>query len=231
MKKIESSIIMSTFNNEKSLPQSINSILSQSYEDFEFLILNDNSTDRTKEVLDKFKKNDSRIKVFSNSENLGLTKSLNILIKESKGNLIFRQDSDDISLPTRLMKQVRLLSHPNNHACVTRAANSVTLKKIPNVSYYFPYKLVMNLKNPFIHGTLGIKREVLYDVGLYDERFYYAQDYDLYKKLIMSKYRIIKVREILYILNMENNISTNFKEEQNEYASIVKSRNKNIELK
>ena len=228
MKKIESSIIMSTYNHEKSLSQSISSILSQKYEDFEFLILNDNSTDETKEVLDKFKKKDSRIKVFSNYKNLGLTKSLNILIKESKGRLIFRQDSDDISLPNRLMKQVGLLRHPNNHACVTRAVNSLTLKKIPNMSYNLPYKLVMNLKNPFIHGTLGIKKEVLYDVGLYDERFYYAQDYHLYKKLIMSKYKIIKLREIHYILNMENNISNLFKDEQDAYASIVKSRNKNI---
>ena len=228
MKKIESSIIMSTYNHEKSLSQSINSILSQKYEDFEFLILNDNSKDGTKAVLDKFKKKDSRVKVFNNYKNLGLTKSLNILIKESKGSLIFRQDSDDISLPNRLMKQVSLLSHPNNHACVTRAANSLTLKKIPNMSYNFPYKLVMNFKNPFIHGTLGIKKEVLYDVGLYDEKFYYAQDYHLYKKLIMSKYKIIKIREIHYILNMESNISNLFKDEQDAYASIVKSRNKNI---
>ena len=228
MKKIESSVIMSTYNHEKSLTQAINSILSQKYEDFEFLILNDNSKDGTKEVLEKFKKKDSRIKVFNNYKNLGLTKSLNILIKESGGNLIFRQDSDDISLPNRLMNQVNLLRDPNNHACVTRAANSLTLKKIPNMSYHLPYKLVMNYKNPFIHGTLGIKKEVLFDVGLYDERFYYAQDYHLYKKLIMSKYRIIKVREIHYILNMENNISSSFKNEQDIYASIVKSRNENI---
>jgi glycosyltransferase EpsE len=228
MKKIESSVIMSTYNHEKSLTQAINSILSQKYEDFEFLILNDNSKDGTKEVLEKFKKKDSRIKVFNNYKNLGLTKSLNILIKESGGKLIFRQDSDDISLPNRLMNQASLLRDPNNHACVTRAANSLTLKKIPNMSYHLPYKLVMNYKNPFIHGTLGIKKEVLFDVGLYDERFYYAQDYHLYKKLIMSKYRIIKVREIHYILNMENNISSSFKNEQDIYASIVKSRNENI---
>ena len=128
MKKIESSLIMSTYNHEKSLSQSINSILSQTYEDFEFLILNDCSTDGTEAVLDKFKKKDSRIKVFNNYKNLGLTKSLNLLIKESKGNLIFRQDSDDISLPNRLLKQVSLLRHPKNHACVTRAVNSNTLK-------------------------------------------------------------------------------------------------------
>ena len=77
-------------------------------------------------------------------------------------------------------------------------------------------------------ALLGVKKEVLYDVGLYDERFYYAQDYHLYKKLIMSKYRIIKVREILYILNTENNISNSFKDEQDVYASIVKSRDENI---
>ena len=59
-------------------------------------------------------------------------------------------------------------------------------------------------------------------------KIFYAQDYHLYKKLIMSKYKIIKLREIHYILNMENNISNLFKYEQDAYASIVKSRNKNI---
>ena len=224
MKKIESSIIMSTYNHEKSLSQSINSILSQKYEDFEFLILNDNSTDELWNWTN-LKKKDSRIKVFNNNKNLGLTKSLNILIKESEGKLIFRQDSDDISLPNRLLKQTSLLGIEKSCIC-NKAVNSLTLKKIPNMSYNFPYKLVMKLKNPFIHGTLGIKKEVLHDVGLYDERFYYAQDYHLYKKLIMSKYKIIKLREIHYILNMENNISNLFKDEQDAYASIVKSKNK-----
>ena len=84
MKKIESSVIMSTYNHEKSLTQAINSILSQKYEDFEFLILNDNSKDGTKEVLEKFKKKDSRIKVFNNPVNFG-----NYTIKKKERSVVY----------------------------------------------------------------------------------------------------------------------------------------------
>ena len=102
MNKVESSILLSTYNNEDKIISSIKSILKQTYVDFELLIIDDGSTDSTREVLNGIQKKDSRIKIFSNQKNLGLTRSLNILINESNGELIFRQDADDISLPNRL---------------------------------------------------------------------------------------------------------------------------------
>ena len=96
------SIIMSSFNEEQYISDSISSILNQSFEDFEFLILDDGSSDRTYEILESFTKLDKRVKIFKNEKNLGLTKSLNILISNSNSKYIARQDSDDISHRDRL---------------------------------------------------------------------------------------------------------------------------------
>ena len=131
-------------------------------------------------------------------------------------------------MPERIQKQFEFINSNKLDGCSARSNIIGHRRVIPGLSYFFPIKLIMKYKNPFIHGTLFIKKSVLSNLGGYDERFYYAQDYHLYKKLIMSKYRIIKVREILYILNTENNISNSFKDEQDVYASIVKSRDENI---
>ena len=80
----------------------------------------------------------------------------------------------------------------------------------------------MKYKNPFIHGTLFIKKTVLLDVGKYDESFYYAQDYKLMKDLISKDYRYEIIKNPLYQLNMKNNISTNKQSEQNYYANCVR---------
>ncbi len=100
------SVIMSTYNNEKSIESSVNSILNQTYKNIEFLIIDDFSTDNTFGILNNLKNSDERIKVYRNSNNIGLTKSLNKLISKSKGTYIARQDADDISLTFRIQKQV-----------------------------------------------------------------------------------------------------------------------------
>ena len=107
------SIIMSVFNNSKTLKRSIESILNQDYENFEFLIMNDCSNDSSKEILKNFENKDSRIKIFHNKKNIGLTKSLNILIDNATGKLIARQDADDYSSKDRLSTQVAFLREPS----------------------------------------------------------------------------------------------------------------------
>ena len=95
----EISVLLSTHNNENSINNSIKSIINQSFEDFELLIMNDASDDTTLKELKKF--DDKRIKIFNNRSNLGLTKSLNLLLAKSSGKYIARQDADDISLKDR----------------------------------------------------------------------------------------------------------------------------------
>ena len=82
--------------------------------------------------------------------------------------------------------------------------------------------MIINVKNPFIHGTLLIKKSILNKLGNYDERFFYSQDYRLMKNLVLSSYKVKTINETLYDLNMENNISNKFKEEQKYYSDCVK---------
>ena len=96
------SIIMSVYNEEERVEKCINSILNQDYKNFEFLIVDDFSEDNTLEVLNKFSREDSRIKIFKNKSNLGLTKNLNFLIKKSSGDFVARQDADDTSKQDRI---------------------------------------------------------------------------------------------------------------------------------
>ena len=103
------SILLSVCNAERSIELSIKSILSQTYKNFELLIMDDHSTDKTFTICEEMRSIDSRITLFKNSKNLGLTKSLNILARNSNGAYIARQDADDISLDERIEKQLSFL--------------------------------------------------------------------------------------------------------------------------
>ncbi|MCH2175616.1 MAG: glycosyltransferase family 2 protein [Lentisphaeria bacterium] len=100
---------MSVFNGAKCLPYSIQSILDQSYKDFEFIIVDDGSTDTTAQVLKEYSKCDNRIRVIR-QDNAGLPKALIRGCEVAQGNYIARQDADDYSFPTRLQKQVEELN-------------------------------------------------------------------------------------------------------------------------
>ena len=102
---------MSVYNGERYLREGIESILAQTFADFEFLIVDDGSTDGTWQVLTEYAARDSRIRLIRNSQNLGLTRSLNKGLSAAQGEYIARQDADDVSLPHRLEKQVVVLEH------------------------------------------------------------------------------------------------------------------------
>ena len=101
------SVVMSVYNGGEFLKDAINSILSQSYKNFEFIIINDGSSDNFSEILELY--DDERIKVLNNQENKGLVYSLNRGLLESIGKYIVRMDADDISLPNRIEKQVEFM--------------------------------------------------------------------------------------------------------------------------
>lgn len=215
---------MSVYNSEFSVAESIDSILKQTYKNYEFLILDDGSTDNSLQIIKDMSKKNERIKLLTNKKNLGLTKSLNILIQKSNGDLIARQDADDISRPERLQKQLNYLQKYDLDFCTTRARIMKSKRIIPQISYFLPKKFAINFKNPFIHGTLLIKKSVLLDVGMYDENFYYSQDYKLFTDLLEDSYNFKIMRDPLYELNMQNNISSNHKELQAYFASCVRER-------
>ena len=218
------SVLMSVRNGEQTVEKSIKSILNQSYDYLEFLIIDDCSTDSTLGKLKILEKQDSRISIFTNSENIGLTKSLNKLIKNAKGELIARQDADDYSNPDRIYTQVQYLIKHNLDAVASRALIIGSTKKIPGLSYFIPTKLMIKFKNPFVHGSLIINKQVLNDLGLYDENFYFAQDYKLYLDLLSKGYSIKAINKTLYNLNTINNISNNNKDEQKYYFNCARKK-------
>jgi len=220
------SIIMSAYNSENTIIDSIESLLNQTYKNIEILIVDDCSVDKTYEICEHYEKKNENIILFKNEENIGLTKSLNLLINEANGTYIARQDCDDFSLDSRIEKQLEYIETYKLDACSSRAYINPTGKLIPNLTYFLPKKFVIRFKNPFIHGTLLIKKSVLNKIGNYNEKFYFAQDYKLMSELIRGKFKVRIIKEPLYVLNMDNNISSNFSKEQKYYADCVR---KNLE--
>tara|TARA_B110000444_G_scaffold258843_1_gene300852 strand:- start:386 stop:1087 length:702 start_codon:yes stop_codon:yes gene_type:complete len=220
LKKV--SVLMSTYNSEENVANSIESILGQSYKNIEFLIMDDCSTDNTFKILEEYSNNHQSIKVFKNEINIGLTKSLNLLIASSKGDFIARQDDDDTSYPDRIKTQVDILQNPNIDFCSTRALTDPKKRKIPGISFYFPIKFLLKFKNPFIHGSLVFKKEILNSVGGYDEDFYYSQDLKLILNLIQKGYNYKIINKVLYKLNIQNNISEKKFKEQEYYAGCAR---------
>ena len=216
------SVVMSAYNSENTISESIESILDQSYQNIEFLILDDCSADKTPEIIKSYSEKNQNITFIKNEKNLGLTRSLNILIKNSSGQYIARQDADDISLSHRVQYQLDLLINKNLDFCTTRAIVKDRTRLLPGISSLIPEKITVKFKNPFIHGTLFIKKIVINELGNYDERFFYAQDYKLFYDLLKHNYNFRVIKKPYYILNITNNISQNKTEEQRYFADCVR---------
>ena len=217
------SVLISTYNNEDCIRASVESIQKQTYKELEILIIDDGSNDGTLQICEDLRNDDSIIRVFKNENNIGLTKSLNILIKESKGKYIARQDADDISYSSRLEKQINFLKKQKLDIVYSRAKVKNSIKVLPNFSFYVPKKLILKYKNPFIHGTLLAKKNIVLLHNGYNENFYYAQDYKLIWDIIYSGGKVKIMREPLYILNMEENISSKYRDQQDYYALCVRN--------
>jgi|SRR3989339_665691 len=196
------SVLMSVFDEKNNfLEEAINSILQQTFTDFEFIIIDDRTNIENKKILNFYQKKDQRIKIINNNKNLGLTRSLNKGIYQSNGLYLARMDSDDVALPDRLKKQYEFLKKNNSYiGCGTLVSfmdekNKIINKKNHPTSYKDITKSILRY-NPFIHPTLMIKKNILLSLGGYDENFYFAQDYDLVLR-ILSKYKMTNIKEKL----------------------------------
>lgn len=216
------SVIMSVKDDEDNIFNAVKSILSQTYQNIELLVVDDYSSDSTYEILKSI--DSDKLKVFRNKENIGLTKSLNFLIKKTNGEYIARQDSDDLSFKNRIESQLEIIHNNSIDLVCSRAIVKDSNRIIPGISFYLPLNFILKIKNPIIHGTILIKKSTLVDIGSYDEEFKYAQDYRLILNLQRNKYKIFQMNEVLYQLNMENNISSNFKSEQAVFAKRARKK-------
>lgn len=192
------SVLMSVYNGEKYLCEAIESILNQTFKDFEFLIINDGSTDKTGKILESYE--DSRIRIINNKENIGLTKSLNKGLKLAKGKYIARMDADDISLPKRFEKQVKFMDKNSEIAvCGTwlkLIGNNIgDIWKVPSDSETL--RSLMLFYPALYHPTTFIRKALLEKYNLrYDESFICSQDYDLWARMA-EKLKISNLKEVL----------------------------------
>ena len=218
------SIIMSVKDNEPFLKDSIKSILSQTYSNFEFIIVNDGGDSAVDTLIDSL--NDSRISRITRSWK-GLTKSLNDAIAIADGKYIARMDAGDYSWPTRIESQVNLLEDNSNTGLVGTSYSEITNtgKKITEtILPGDPVKLKKSLlyQNQFCHGSVMFRKKCIDDVGLYRPEFIKAQDYDLWLR-IADRYEITNIQEILYTRRLDiDSISIALKQEQNYYAEIAR---------
>lgn len=180
------SVVMSVHNGQDFLRDAIDSILRQTFSDIEILIVDDASTDATRDILASF--SDPRVRLFFSESNRGLTRNLNHLIREARGVYIARMDHDDISLPHRLAQQVSFLDRNQEIGLVGASAELIDAlgRKLGVVSKPETHEEIVAHfvhSNCVIHPTAMIRRTVLDRVGLYDEGFRYAQDYDLWLRI------------------------------------------------
>lgn len=221
--KPQVNVIMSIYNGEKQLRESIESILNQTFTDFEFIIVNDGSTDGSLEIIESYI--DSRIQIIDNEENIGLTKSLNKAIKKARGKYIARQDADDISLPTRLELQHEYLEkHPEVALLGTGiyVINEMGDEIEKRIMHPNPKKSLLN-GNRFIHGSVMFRKSVIDEIGAYNETLKYAQDYELWLRMSKEYDDLRNLTAPLYKLRMHRGsiLSKNI-EEQQMYAVLAR---------
>jgi glycosyltransferase involved in cell wall biosynthesis len=192
------SVIMPVYNSERFLKEAIESILNQSFEDFEFIIINDGSTDSSEAIILKF--NDPRIIYFKNNTNIGVIKTRNIGIDHARGKYIAKMDSDDISLLDRFAVQYDYLE--NNPACAVLTTNiqlidekgneigfwedDLNTKTYEEISTYLP-KLNC-IAQPAVMAKTEVLKKYKYNINQHC-----AEDWDLWLRIIADGLRIEKI--------------------------------------
>ena len=183
---VKVTVLLPVYNGEKYLHETMQSILGQTYTDFEFLIVDDGSTDQSSTIIDSFK--DSRIRVLKNPRRLKLSGALNRGMKEAKGKYIARMDGDDIALPERLRKQVEYLDrHPEVGVCGTGIEIFGSVKNrrdiYPNTSEEIKAYTLFDC--PFCHPTVMMRKDLFekYDLW-YDGSYYPTEDYELWARAV-----------------------------------------------
>lgn len=224
--KIKVSVIMAIYNQEKYLKEAIESILKQTFKDFEFLVIDDKSTDGSLAIIKNF--HDQRIKLFQNKSRLGLSKCLNLLINRARGAYIARMDGDDISFPNRLEKQSAFLNKNPQVVLVGSWAIIINQQgqEVGKLQYPINYQDIKRSilsYNPFIHPSVCFRKEIIQEIGGYDKQLFYCQDYDLFLRLV-TKYPCVNIPEFLFKFRWQ----PDFAKQKKQHLTALKIRLKAI---
>ena len=218
------SLIMSVYNGEDYLTEAIESVLNQTFKDFELIVINDCSTDKTPQILKSFEEKDERVKVHTNEVNLRLPSSLNKAISYAQGKYIARMDADDICLPDRLQKQYDFME-ANPHISLS-SCRFMTLKngvvssggcggKSDNESV----KALLLVTNPILHPGIIANADVIRSL-LYDKTFTCTEDMELWTRFVMAGYNVEIMPEYLMIYRLHDKQITETTREK-QYREVI----------
>ncbi len=228
------SIILPVYNGEKFVSNAINSIINQTFTDFELIIIDDGSKDGTYNLLKGFQKKDCRIQVISR-ENKGLIATLNEGFSIARGEYIARQDDDDISHRTRFEKQVRFLDESPEYALCGTFYNVVDEKNKFIRKHFLPSSnenIQQHLFDScFGHGTIMLRKSMISDMLWYRAEALYVEDYDFFIR-VAKKFKVYNIPEYLYdwCFRGESVSFENYKAQRTNKIAIQMSHEQNLEF-
>lgn len=221
------SVILPVYNCEAFIKSSVESILNQSFKDFELIVINDGSTDFSGEILRDILKKDSRIKLIER-ENKGLIYTLNEGIAISRGRYIARMDADDIAMPDRLELQYLRLNTDRDIAVLGSAVLAINANggSLGFCCHFITPEEINRFCEedcPLIHPTVMMRKEVVVNVGGYRSAYQYCEDYDLWLRIIDEGYKIANLAKPLLCYRIHtSNISTIHQEKQRFNAVVAR---------
>jgi glycosyltransferase involved in cell wall biosynthesis len=217
-------VLLPVYNGEKYLKKAIESILDQTFKDFELLIIDDGSTDNTTNIISSYA--DNRIRVIKNEWNLGLIASLNKGIDSAQGEYIARMDADDISMLDRLEKQVAFMEkNPEIGVLGSRTLTLSDGRETQGEYYLTPedMKAVLLFRTPFAHPTVMIRRSVIASQK-FDESYKHAEDYDFWERIsVFTKFSNLGER-LLVLRKHDESVSNTFSEIQIKNSKLTRKR-------
>ena len=223
------SLIMSVYNGEDYIGEALDSVLGQSFAEWELVVINDCSTDSTGEILKKYEELDQRIKVHTNETNLRLPSSLNKALSLSNGKYIARMDADDICLPDRLEKQYAFMEE--NPDVALSSCRFMTLKNGVISSGgcggrcdFESIKGLLLVTNPILHPGIIAKAEVIKKLG-YDKNFTCTEDMELWTRFVINGYKVEILPEYLMIYRLHDKqiTGTTLKTQREEIKTVQKA--------
>ncbi len=205
----EISVVMSVYNGQPFLSEAVDSILNQSFHNYEFIIINDGSTDGSTKILQQYAAIDTRI-VLIEQENKGLITALNTGLEKAKAPLIARMDADDIALPHRLEVQRNYMHSYKNIDLLGSAVTVIDEQGQPSKTITYPRtgpaldQYIYERGSPVAHPAVMMRREAVIDLGGYRDAYKHAEDYDLW--LRMHKHGVIdNLNEVLLMYRHHRN--------------------------
>jgi glycosyltransferase involved in cell wall biosynthesis len=216
------SVTICSYNCGMYIREALESILGQTFRDFELIVVNDGSTDNTREILESY--SDPRMTVI-HQENIGIPKSRNRAIDIARGEYIAIQDADDISLPERLEKEVAFLDAHPHYAAVGSAFYKLyeNGQKSPLIRFLTDdddIRKGLRRRNWFLHSSVMMRKEAFRAVGGYDEQFKYALDYDLFLRLSM-RYKLANLEDPLCLWRVRSDSVTHFTGIEQDYYGML----------